>query len=381
MVRSKICASPGAEAKATQLSELPGPDRRHIIYADMMPAADPAAPLAMRARASHPAIRQEHPAMHDLRILTSFAQAVRSGSFTIAARVLQCSPGAVSKNVARLEQDLGIRLFHRTTRQLRLTDEGARFYDAIDAGLCSFEYARNVIAAAREEVSGRISMLVGTSVGKCHVLPVIGQFLETYPNVRLELAFSDEVPDLVANGFDLALRYGEPDDSRYIGRRLCALPLILVASADYIARRGKPRSPADLADHDCITARLAGVEYGWRLAPRAGGLTGAATVVRPKARLVITDHVEAMMPAVLEGLGISVVPVHAASRYLADGTLVRLLPDHHVESDVDGSSDIHLVYPYRHHLPVRVRALKDFLIAKLATNAPPEMVAVTAEAA
>ena len=306
--------------------------------------------------------------MNDLRLLAAFVQAARCGSFTGAAQVLRCSPGAISKNVARLEQDLGIRLFNRTTRQLSLTEEGAEFCEAVSRSLSELSRAEDIAANARGAVEGLVRLSIGSAFGKHQVLPALARLLDRHADLRLELAFCDDPGDLVANGHDLAVRCGAPDDSRYICRRLCSLPLRLVASAGYVERHGAPLHPHDLTRRDCINVRQDHADCGWLFVPRAGD--GAPISIAPGGRLVITQQVEAVVAAALGGFGPTVLDAFAAQPHLEAGTLVELLPDWRVDSAIAGGNDIYLVYPHRDYLPQRVRAVIEFLVEEFATGQP-----------
>lgn len=302
--------------------------------------------------------------MNDLRLLAAFVQAARCGSFTGAANVLRCSPGAISKNVARLEQDLGIRLFNRTTRQLSLTEEGAEFCEAVSRSLSELARAEDIAANARGAVEGLVRLSIGSAFGKHQVLPSLSRLLDRHTGLRLELAFCDDPGDLVANGHDLAVLCGAPVDSRYICRRLCSLPLMLVASAGYIERYGAPLHPHDLTRRDCINVRHDHANCGWLFAPRSGD--GPTVSIEPGGRLVITQQVEAVVAAAISGFGPTVLDAAAAQPHLDAGTLIELLPDWRVDSAIAGGNDIYLVYPHRDYLPQRVRAVIEFLVEEFA---------------
>ncbi|KEQ51945.1 LysR family transcriptional regulator [Sphingobium chlorophenolicum] len=303
--------------------------------------------------------------MYDLRLLSAFAQSVRSGSFTEAARVLRCSPGAISKNVARLEHELGIRLFNRTTRQLSLTEEGAELHDAISRSLAELERAEDIAATARGTVEGTVNLALGSAFGKSQLLPRLPRLLERHPRLRVEIAFTDDCGDLVANGHDLAVRSGAPDDSRYICRRLHRLPLKLVASAVHVERHGAPQHPEDLSHRDCINVRHGDTECSW-LFRRRDCQDHIPVLVQPQCRIIITQQIEAVVDAALSSLGPTVIDSHAARPHLETGALVELLPEWEVESAIEGGSDLYIIYPHRHYLPLRIRAMIAFLVEEFA---------------
>lgn len=301
--------------------------------------------------------------MHDLRLLTAFVHAAHSGSFTIAARTLNCSPGAISKNIARLERDLGIRLFNRTTRRLSLTDQGAEFCRAVSRSLAELERADDIVASVRDQVEGVVRIALGGAFGKRRILPALARLMDRHPKLDLEIAVTDDSGDLVANAVDLAVRCGAPDDSRYICRRLCSLPLALVASPGYVARRGTLLHPRDIPDHDCINVRHGDTFCNWMFLPvDMPGET--AFSLTPTCRLVITEQVEAVIDAAVAGFGATVLDTIAAQPLIEAGALIRLLPEWRVESGIKGGNDLYLVYPHRDYMPMRVRTVVDFLIGE-----------------
>ena len=299
--------------------------------------------------------------MHDLRLLAAFAQAARSGSFTVAAQILHCSPGAVSKNIARLEQEVGIRLFNRTTRRLSLTEEGSEFFYAVQRSLDELQRADDIVAAARDHVEGVVRLAVGGTFGKTHVLPALARLMERHRALNLEIAFSDDPGDLISRGYDLAVRCGAPQDSRIICRRLISLPLKLVASPGYVERTGLPSHPYDLFRRDCINVRHRDANCAWIFVPSTGAGT-AAVRIDPPARVMILDHAEALVATALGGFGPTVIDAFTAHPHLDAGTLVELLPGWRVEASIEGGGDVYLVYPHRDYLPLRIRAVIDFLI-------------------
>jgi DNA-binding transcriptional LysR family regulator len=314
--------------------------------------------------------------MHDPKLLNVLVETVRTGSFTGAADVLHCSPGAVSKSIGRLERDLGVRLFHRTTRQICLTDEGRQIHEAAAAGFASLERIDDIAAVARGEVSGTIRAVMGVAVGRFDVIPALGKFLECHPRLNVEVALTDQTPDIIAKGYDVALRYGEPEDSRYISRRLCSISLALVASPAYLRTHGKPERPEDIPFHQCIGVQFAGETFGWRFA--RNDMRGRASFSHmPSGRLRISNQPEAVLEAVLDGLGIAVVHEMAARQHIASGDLQTLLPSWTVDADVPGGTDVYLTYPHRDHMPLRLRTFIDFLVETVGRHEPARALATS----
>lgn len=308
--------------------------------------------------------------MYDLRHLTIFAQAARSGSFTVAAQILKCTPGAVSKSVARLEQDIGVRLFNRTTRQLGLTKEGFAYYDAVCRSLDELQRAEDVVSNALDKIEGVVRIALGGSFGKTQILPSLLQLLNRHRGLDFEIACSDDVGDLVGNGFDLSIQCGVPQDSRYICRRLFRYSLKLVASAGYVERYGAISHPSELLQRDCVNVRHGDVTCGWRFTPSSGPARSAVEIV-PRSRITVIENMDAATSAVLGGLGPSVLAVHAAQPHLDSGELVEMLPHWNVEAALDGDNEIYLVYPHRDYLPLRIRATIDFLVDRFCVSSTP----------
>lgn len=299
--------------------------------------------------------------MRNLQGLTSFLEAASAGSFTTAALRLDLSPAAVSKNVIKLENELGVRLFNRTTRRIRLTPEGEVFAEQAREALRALDSALSGVAQTRAEPSGRVRISVGVSFGRAHVLPALPDLVRRYPRLEVEVALDNRQIDLVADGFDIGIRGGHVRDSSLVARRIAQLPLVLVAAPAYLAERGTPRSAAELEHHDLIAVRHAnGSPATWRLrpAPRAAAVDWA-----PSARLWVNDP-EAQIDLARAGAGIIQIALHHAIADLQAGRLVRLLADLH---DPD-AREIVLHYPHRQFLSPRVRVVVDALLAHFAQS-------------
>jgi len=297
--------------------------------------------------------------MRHLQGLTSFLEAASAGSFTAAAARLDLSPAAVSKNVIKLEAELGVRLFNRHTRRIRITPEGEAFAEQARAALRALDDALAGVREAQAEPSGRVRISVGVSFGRLHVMPALPDLLARHPRLEIELTLDNRNIDLVAEGYDIGIRGGRVRDSSLVSRRVCALPLMLVASPAYLARRGTPHTAADLAGHDCLGVRFAnGGIATWKLRPAPDE---PAVEWLPPARLWVSDP-EAPLDLVRAGAGILQVAVHHAAADLQAGRLVPVLPG---LLDPD-AREIHLHYPHRQFLSPRVRVVVDELLAHFA---------------
>jgi DNA-binding transcriptional LysR family regulator len=299
--------------------------------------------------------------VRNLQGLTSFLEAASAGSFTAAATRLELSAAAVSKNVLRLERDIGVRLFNRHTRRIRLTAEGERFVGPAREALRALDDALAGVSQGKGEVSGRVRISVGSSFGRDHVLPVVPRLLGEHPRLEIEVSLDNRRVDLVAEGFDIGIRGGIARDSSLVSRRVCALPLVLLASPGYLARRGTPRSANELVLHDLIGVRFAdGHSATWSLRPAP---REAAVRWTPTARTWVSDPA-AQLDLARADAGIVQVALHHAAADLAAGRLVRLLPNLHDPED----REIHLHYPHRQFLGLRVRVVVEALLESFAAS-------------
>lgn len=295
------------------------------------------------------------------RTVLSFVQAVDAGSFAAAARGLGISSAAVSKNVASLEQALGVRLMNRTTRTLSLTDEGAAFLKQARIALEALESAVDAVAAQRFETSGHVRISTSAAFGRDQLIPALPGLLTRYPALSIEVDFDDRVIDLVRDGYDLAIRGGRIVDSALVSRPICHLNLVLVASPDYLARQGVPASPQELVRHKLIVRRF----LGGKISPwNFRGPDGSVTSLDLESAAVTLSAPEALAQAASLGLGITQAGVHHAWDYLKSGKLkVVLLGTHD-----PGSYEMAMQYPHRALMAPRVRTTVDYLLAAFAQD-------------
>lgn len=289
----------------------------------------------------------------DLNLVHYLVEVADSGSFSAAARVFGVPPSLVSRRIARLEAELGARLFQRTTRSLALTDAGRVFLEHARSGLHSFALAREAIGGLQGVVAGRLR--VSAPVGLADALwSLVSRFLALHPLVQVELDFSDRYVDLVADRFDLAVRSGPETRSEWlVGRRLSDAPRWLVASPGYLQAHGAPATVKDLRDHTAVV-----------LGPRSDRVTWMLHLGKRRESVVVNGRVavnEASIAAdcVAEGLGIGFLPLAACNAHLASGRLRRVLP-----RASGGDIGLWLVYPDR-HLTAASRQLADFVSVEL----------------
>ena len=285
--------------------------------------------------------------------MTIFSRVVASGSLSAAAREVGLSPAMVSRRLAALEARLGVRLVNRTTRSLSLTDEGAAYYEACARILAEIDEANGVAAAGRAEPQGVLKFAMPASFGHKHVAPLIPAFAVRYPKVQLALSLSDRRVNLIEEGFDVAIRIAELEDSSLAARKLAPNRRVVCASPDYLRRHGTPRTPQDLAQHDCLVASW---EQGFAMTWEYKGPDGKAGAVRVAGRYAC-DNWEVLREWALAGLGVALKSTWDVRAHLEDGSLVPLFPGYTFGTDVA----IYAVYPHRRYLPAKTRVFIDFL--------------------
>lgn len=288
--------------------------------------------------------------------ISVFVTVVEAGSFALAASRLHLSRSAVGKTIARLEQRLGVRLFHRTTRSLSLTDDGALFYERSLRALEEIRTAESLLESGKQQVSGRLRVSMPVLIGRLYIAPVLTELAREHPGLELDLSFSDRVVNLVEEGFDLAVRNGAlPDTAGLVARRLGDNRMTLCASPDYLARCGTPGSVEDLAHHDAIGYRYAQAIRSW-LIPQADGTT-REVMLKPR---LLMDDLQAVADAAVASFGIAWLPCWLIREELLEGRLLQVL------GTVPGQDfEMHAIWPLTPHLPLKVRLAVDALVKQL----------------
>jgi DNA-binding transcriptional LysR family regulator len=292
--------------------------------------------------------------------MTIFARAVQEGGFSAAARALDLSPSAVSKQISRLEDRLGVRLLNRTTRHISLTEEGQAFYERCARIIAEIEEAEEWVAARHGNVRGRLRIASTVGFAKYHVLPLLPEFLTRYADLRVSLEVTDRFVDLVEEGVDVAIRFTEQlSDPSLVARRLAVNRRVTCAAPSYLEAHGTPKTPDDLATHNCLTLYTVSTFNDWEFKGPAG-----SRVVHVSGNFE-SNSADALYHAALAGLGIARLSTYLVGPDLKAGRLVHLLPEFaHAEASILA------VYPHRRHLSPKVRAFIDFLVEKF-TPVPP----------
>lgn len=281
-----------------------------------------------------------------------FVAVLEVGSFAGAAKRLGLSAGQASKLVSRLEADLGVQLIRRTTRALAPTEVGQAYYERVKGLLDEFDALDAAVRNASGAPTGRLRLTAPISFGASQLVPLLMDFAKAFPEIQLDVSFSDRVVNLIDEGFDAAVRIGRPVDSSLVARKLCPIRIVLAAAPTYLAQRGTPRSPAELAGHDCVIDTNFRDPLAWRF--REAGRTVAVPVT---GRLRFSNG-EACVAAAAAGFGIARVPSFTAGAAFRAGTVVPLLAP--FESEPDG---LYALYPAGRHLALKVRVLVDFLVS------------------
>jgi len=297
--------------------------------------------------------------------IRTFARAVETGSFTAVAVEQQQSQPTVSRQISALEGHLGVRLLQRTTRALTLTDEGRTFYDHALALLEAVEAATLAVRPGDAAVTGQLRIAAPLAFARLHLMPRMQRFLDAHPALTTDWVLGDRPVDLVEEGVDLAIRIGRITDQSLIARRIGEMRRITVATPGYWLRSGRPMHPQDLKGHDCIVyTGLATIDEWHFKAP-----DGTPQAVKVKGRVRVSAS-EGMRSAVLEGLGVAVVPTWLFTDEVERGLLQRVLTDYE-----PAPLPIQAVTPSRRMVPPRVRAFSDYLAAEF--RADPRLSPVT----
>ena len=283
---------------------------------------------------------------------------VEAGSMARAAETLGLTSSGVGRAIARLEARVGVRLLERTTRTMTLTDEGRRFYEEVGPHLDGIEQAAMTAAGAAGTVRGRLRINVDPFFSRIVLATQVATFLDRHPEVRLELIMRDHVGDLVADGFDLALRFGEPPGGSLIARKLIETRILTVASPSYIARHGRPLHPSEVAHLPCIDFYDAANArpFDWEFQKGREVLA-----VNPSSRLMVSD-VGAMLSACEAGVGIAQIMQLGSKHLVAEGKLVELFPDWPGEM-----FPLYALFPSRQLRAAKVRTFIEFTVDLLST--------------
>lgn len=290
--------------------------------------------------------------------MRTFVEVARAGSFSTAARNLNVSTTAVSRQVADLERMLGVTLLRRTTRHVSPTEAGARYLPRAEAILGEIERLNAETSAVASAPRGKLRITAPPAVGNEVIAPLAVDFVEAYPEIDLEIEFTERLVDLVAEGFDAAIRAGPLESSSMIAHRIVEMRYLICASPAYLERRAVPKRPGDIGEHDCIHWRPAAERGAWTLVKG-----GAQVSVAIRGRLLMSNFA-AGREAALRGLGLAILPLLTVRDDLEAGRLIPVLPDYEAHHGI-----LSLVRPPTPFEPPKLRAFIDFITGALRERA------------
>lgn len=288
--------------------------------------------------------------MNQITAMSVFVAVAQAGGFSEAARRIPMSTTAVSRHVADLEQMLGVTLLRRTTRHISLTEAGARYLPRAQAILGELEQLNSEISDTGSSPRGRLRVTAPPAIGREWIAPLTVDFAAAFPEIDIELNLTERVADLVADGFDAAIRAGPLASSTMVAHRLVEIPYRLCASPDYLARKGRPRNPDDIAAHECIHWCSSTGDAVWTF--RKDGATARVPI---RGRLLVSDF-SVEREAALRGIGVAILPLLSIRDDLAQGRLVTVLEDWMIDSS--GLSLVRTAAPFE---PPKLRAFIDFM--------------------
>jgi len=287
--------------------------------------------------------------MDKLSSMKVFIQAARLGSFSAAAEALAISKAMVSKHISRLEDNLDVQLFNRTTRSLSLTEVGTVYRDRVKEILDDIEEAELSVSQLSSQPRGTLRMMAPTSFGSFHLSRIVAAYLHEHSHVSIEMILTERTPDLVEERLDLAIRIGNLEDSSLFARKITDARMIVCGSADYLERHGVPKSPDDLLKHNCLT-HTAHTGEAWTFR----GSQGMCKIdVHGTVR---SNAADGLRIAAIQGCGLVHLPIYMVTKDLSTGRLIPVLNDYEGEK-----RPIHAVYQHRMHLSAKVRTFVDYL--------------------
>ena len=289
--------------------------------------------------------------MDTLTAMSVFAAVVENNSLAGAARVKNLSPSVVSKQLAALEDRLGVRLLNRTTRRISLTEVGSAYYERCKRILADVDEAEIAVSQSHAAPRGRLRLTAPTTFAHRHVAPHLPEFITRFPEVEVQLLVNDRIVDLVDEGIDLAIRIAGLKDSSLIARKLANNYRSIVAAPEYLAKYGRPNAPADLNQHALLTYPPGNPINDWHFV-----VDGAETVIRAQGT-IMTSNGDSILKAVQAGGGLAMLPSFMTGEHIKNGRLIEVLGEY-VREDVP----IFAVYPSSRHLSPKVRAFVDFLV-------------------
>lgn len=297
-----------------------------------------------------------------------FVEVMRRGSFAAVARDLDVVPSTISRAIASLEKELGVRLLQRTTRQIKPTEAGQVYFLQVEPLIDELRQARSMAVDLGHKPSGQLRLTASMTFGNTAIVPLLPEFMSRYPDLSVHLDLSDAVVDIVDQGFDLAVRLGHLTDKDLVATKLAEMQYIIAASPAYLAQHGTPQTPQQLDQHQCLVFPMPVLGSDWLFRDKQGQITR----IQPNSRLQITNAL-ALKQVALADMGITMCSYWSVWEEIQDGRLLQLFKDYDTAM-VDFDNAVWLVYASRHYLPLKVRVFIDFLKEKFRYGRPWERV-------
>ena len=295
----------------------------------------------------------------DLDNLYLFIEVVQQGSFAKVARIRNIDPSSVSRAIAKLEAELGIRLFQRSTRKLETTELGAIYFQRIAPLIDELESARRIAVEIHQQPQGTLRVTADLAFAQQKIVPLLPKLAKIYPSLSIELIMTDAYLDLIAERIDVAIRLGNLQDSSYMAKHLRKTSFYICASPDYLSKHGQPKIPQNIESHNCLLFPRARYSLDWLF--RDG--TGKVTEIKIKGKYLLTNSL-AIKQCAISGMGLALLPDWLVDRDLKSGNLVRLFAEYDVTA-TDFESSIWLLYPSRAYIPAKTQVFIEYVLDKL----------------
>ena len=294
----------------------------------------------------------------DPKWVQAFVRVVRAGSFSESARREHCAPSSESRQIKSLEEGLGVRLLQRTTRRLSLTEAGKALFDKASGLFDEFEVAFEAVTQFTAVIRGRLRVTTPPAFGLRYIAPLIPEFLQTYPEIQIDIALQDRFVDVIGEGFDLAIRAGHLSSGSMIAKRLATNERILCASSSYLVKAGLPSRPRDLGEHNCLVFRYVDSRNEWRF--RQGSREQSV----PIRGNLESNNGDLLLQAVEGGVGIALLPGWLAADSLRKGKCIRVMKNYQITA-TNFDSSIYALYESRRYRPLKIETFLKFLQEKL----------------
>ncbi|VAW91170.1 Transcriptional regulator, LysR family [hydrothermal vent metagenome] len=299
----------------------------------------------------------------ELSTLRLFTDVMHRRNFAAVARDHGLAPSSVSRSIAALEEELGIKLFQRSTRQLEPTEAGVDYFDRIEVLVDQLEQAQYLTQQWNGQPKGTLRITMPVTFGQIAIVPLLPEFKQHYPDLTVEVLMTDAIVDLVAERIDIAIRLGSLPDSKFIAKRLCSIEFVACASPNYLSQKGHPKTPQQIQNHECILWPLPGFSTHWNFRESKSRNKKQDIIDVPVQGHYRISNSHALKQCAVAGMGIALLTKMVAKKELDDGSLINLFPELDV-SATDFDNPAWLVYPSRDYLPLKVKLMVDFLQEK-----------------